>query len=123
MSWRGMDLYRQALRGWPQTVAEQAAPIVERHARAAFEDIHDGYPVVTGTLRDGLTLTETSPSPLHPRWTLENAVVYAKIFEAGGATTLGPKPAGRVFVPIARREVLAMRAEIVDLLERVTPYG
>ena len=123
MSWRGMDFYRQALLGWPATVAREAAPILERHARTAYDDIRAGYPVVTGHLRDGLTLTDTSPSPLHPQWTLENDVVYAKIFEAGGATTAGPKPAGRVFVPIAIREWRAARAEIMELLDRVTPHA
>ena len=120
-SWRGMDAYRQSLIGWPIEVAHAAAPILEAHARAAFQQIHDGYPVVTGTLRDGLTIANTTPHALHPRWTVENDVYYAKIFEAGGATAAGAKPQGRVFVPIVARERLAARREVVDLLFRVVP--
>ncbi len=121
MAWRGMDLYLASLAGWPQHIADAAAPIVERRARSAFQQIHDGYPVVTGHLRDGLKLTDTTPDPLHPRWHLENDVFYAKIFEAGGATTAGPKPAGHVFSRIAPLERRAMRVELVQMLERETP--
>lgn len=122
MAWRGMDLYLASLHGWPQAVADDARPIIERHARTAFREIHDKYPRVTGKLQDGLTLTDTSPSSLHPRWTLENPVEYAKIFETGGATTLGPKPAAHVFPPIASRERKAMREELVEMLYRETPH-
>jgi hypothetical protein len=117
-----MDLYRQALLGFPQEVADKAGAILEPHAQTAFQEIHDKYPVVTGRLQAGLTLTDNSAS-LHPRWTLANDVVYALIFEAGGATTTGPKPGGQVFVPIAIREWKAARAEIIDMLERTVPGG
>jgi len=80
-------MYLQAMQGWPAAVAEAAAPIIERHAKAAYRDIQAGYPVVSGTLRDGLTITNETAGPMHPAWTLENTVYYAKIFEAGGATT------------------------------------
>lgn len=123
MAWRGMDLYRASLRGWPQAVADAAAPIIERHARSAFQQIHDEYPVVTGTLQRGLKLEDTTPDALHPRWTLRNDVVYAKIFETGGATLVGPKPHGHVFSRIAPAERRAMRAELVEMLDRVTPHG
>lgn len=118
-----MAMYIQALEGWPQAVADEARPIIERHAKQAFEDIKAGYPVVTGTLRDGLYLKNTDKGPLHPSMTVGNDVYYAKIFEAGGMTTAGPKPAGRVFIPITVRERRAMRAEVVDLLERSAPRG
>lgn len=113
-----LDMYIQAMKGWPAAAADQAAPIIERHARAAFDQIHDAYPVVTGTLQRGLTLTDNS-TPLFPRWTLSNPVVYAKIFEAGGATLKGAKPSGHVFTRIAPTEIRAMRAELVDLLATV----
>ena len=118
-----MAMYIQALEGWPVEVADAARPIIERHAKAAFEEIKAGYPVVTGKLRDGLTIKDTSKGALHPSVTIENDVYYAKIFEAGGMTTAGPKPAGRVFIPISVRERRAMRAEVVDLLERSAPRG
>ena len=118
-----MALYIQALEGWPQAIADAARPIIERHAQQAYEQIRAGYPVVSGTLRDGLTIRDTSKGPLHPSMTVENDVYYAKIFEAGGATTAGPKPAGRVFIPISVRERRAMRAEVVELLERTAPRG
>ena len=118
-----LAMYIQALEGWPQAIADQARPIIERHARQAFTDIYAGYPVVTGRLRAGLTIRDTSKGPLHPSMTVENEVYYAKIFEAGGMTTAGPKPAGRVFIPITVRERRAMRAEVVELLERTAPRG
>ena len=122
-TWRGMDAYRQSLLGWPAEVADQARPILEGHAHAAYAQIYAGYPVVTGRLRAGLTLADTSPSALHPRWTLENAVYYAKIFEAGGATLAGAKPQGKVFVPIVVRERREARTEVVDMLLENTPHG
>ncbi len=118
-----MALYIQALEGWPTAIAEAARPIIERHARQAYEQIRAGYPVVTGRLRDGLTIRDTSTGALHPSMTIENDVYYAKIFEAGGMTTAGPKPAGGVFVPISVRERRAMRAAVVALLESTVPRG
>jgi hypothetical protein len=112
-----LRMYAQALEGWPAHLADEARPIVERHAKQAFDDIRAGYPVVTGKLKAGLALTLDS-RPLHPSATLENEVYYAKIFEAGGATTAGPKPAGRVFVPIVIRTRRALRRELVALLQR-----
>ena len=119
-----MALYIQALEGWPQAIADAARPIIDQHAQAAYDQIKAGYPVVTGKLRDGLKIIrDSSKGPLHPSVKVANFVVYAKIFEAGGATTAGPKPAGRVFVPISVRERRAMRNEIVELLERTAPRG
>ena len=118
-----LAMYIQALEGWPTAIADAARPIIEGHARQAYEEIRATYPVVTGRLRDGLTIRDTSKGPLHPSMTVENAVPYAKIFEAGGATTAGPKPAGRVFVPISVRERRAMRRDVVELLERTAPRG
>ena len=119
-----MDLYIRALEGWPQETAEAAGAIIAQHAQEAYTDIRAGYPVVTGTLRDGLTLRETSRSAMAPSWTLENPVFYAKIFESGSASvaggTAGP---GRVFVPISIRKRRAMRAAIVELLQESAPRG
>jgi hypothetical protein len=114
-----LAMYLQAMQGWPAAVAEAAAPILERHAKEAYAEIKAGYPVVTGHLRDGLTITNETSGPLHPAWTLENDVVYAKIFEAGGATTAGPKPAGRVFVPIVIKTRRALRRDLIPVLQRV----
>jgi|SRR6516225_8722334 hypothetical protein len=120
MAWRNLDRYLVLLDAYPQAVADAAASIVTTHATAAFQAIHDGYPVVTGRLQRGLTLTDRS-TDLHPRWTLRNDVVYAKIFETGGATTKGPKPHGHVFSRIAPIEVRAMRAELADLPVKKAP--
>jgi hypothetical protein len=122
---RTMQLYIQALEGWPVTLADAARPIIRRHAQQAYDDVKAGYGPhrVTGTLEAGLTLKDTDKGPLHPSMTLENDVYYAKIFEAGGMTTAGPKPAGRVFIPITVRERRAMRGEIFDLIDRTAPRG
>lgn len=118
VTWHGLEPYQRALAGWPVEVANEARPIIKAHAEQAFREIHDGYPVVSGHLRDGLTITDTSTSVMHPSWTLENPVYYAKIFEAGGATTAGPKGPGRVFVPIVIRVRRAMRKQLVPLVLR-----
>lgn len=120
---RSMELYLQAFEGWPDTLAALARPIVDAHARQAYTDIRAGYPVKTGTLRDGLTIQDTSKGAMHPSMTVANDTVYAKIFEMSGATTAGPKPAGRVFLPITIRERRAMRAEIFALIDRTAPRG
>jgi len=126
VTWYGLDLYRRALLGWPIEVANEARVIIEREAQAAYDEMRSpapvGYPVKSGELRNGLTLTDTSPSALHPRWTLQNETYYAKIFEAGGATTAGPKSPGRVFVPISIRRRRAMRDAIVQTVLR-GPHG
>lgn len=122
VQWYGLDLYRRALLGWPVEVAIEAKAILEREAQAAYDEMRSpapvGYPVKSGDLREGLTLTDTSPSELHPRFTLYNPVFYAKIFEAGGATTAGPKSPGRVFVPISIRHRRAARDAIVQTVLR-----
>ena len=120
---RQMELYVAAFAGWSQRVADEARPIVQRHATAAYEQIRDGYPVKSGTLRDGLRLVETDRGPMHPSWTVRNDVVYALIFESGGSTLAGAKTPGRVFNPIAVRERRAMRGELLALLERTAPRG
>ena len=119
MAWRNLDRYLVLLDAYPQAVADAAVACVVT-MDAAFQAIHDGYPVVTGRLQRGLTLTDRS-TDLHPRWTLRNDVVYAKIFETGGATTKGPKPHGHVFSRIAPIEVRAMRAELADLPVKKAP--
>jgi hypothetical protein len=114
-----LAMYARALEGWPARLADEASPIIARHARAAFAGVKAAYAPhrKTGTLEAGLTLTDES-TPLHPAWTLENDVYYALIFEVGGATTEGPKAAGRAFLPVVIETRRAIRREILPLLQQ-----
>ena len=103
-------------------VMAQAAPIVAQYAHDAFTAIHDAYPVVTGRLQRGLTLTDRS-TDLHTRWTLRNDVDYAKIFETGGATLKGPKPHGHVFSRLAPEYGRQLRDALFALVTRATLHG
>ena len=116
VTWSGLDAYEAELAAWPAETADAAAEKVKARAQAAYAQIRANYPVVTGTLRDGLTIRETTPTPLQPKWTVQNDVIYARIFESGGATTGGPKAPGKAFVPTAMRERRALKRELMALV-------
>ena len=117
VTWTGLDAYERELAAWPAETADAAAETVKARAQSAYAQIRANYPVVTGKLRDGLTIRDTSPSPLQPKWTVQNEVVYARIFESGGATSGGPKAPGKVFVPTSMRERRAMKDELIALVK------
>ena len=116
VTWSGLDAYERELAAWPAATAHDAATHVETRARAAFSTVRAGYPVVTGTLRDGLRLANTTRDPLQPHWTLRNDVVYARIWESGGMTTGGPQAPGKLLIPTSMRERRAMVAEVVEVV-------
>jgi hypothetical protein len=117
VTWTGLDAYEAELAAWPADTADAAAEKVKARAQSAYEQIRANYPVITGQLRDGLTIRDTTPNPLQPKWTVQNEVIYARIFESGGMTSGGPKAPGKAFVPTAMRERRAMKDEIIAVVK------
>jgi hypothetical protein len=117
----GLDELRAQLRSLPADLAAEASGIVIGKATEAFQEIHDGYPDVSGTLRDRLTLL-TNPSAVGAGAILKNTDPIAWIFENGSQVRLfdgasrGAMPPGHVFIPIAQRKRREMYEQLQAML-------
>ncbi len=120
----GLNELRTALTKLPDDLKREAAVIVHAQAEAARSLIAARYPVVTGNLRNRLTV-ELGSDPVSATARVKNRAKHAWLFEFGsgprrrgnGART-GRMPAGHVFVPIAMARRRIMMAALIDLLER-----
>jgi hypothetical protein len=110
----------------PASLTAEARPIVERHARGAYDEIRVAYPRRTGQAKLGESMHLDDKSERgHVQFDVTNQAPLAYIFEFGTdtrQTTLGANrgkmPAGHVFYPRAARWRHAMEDELVALLER-----
>lgn len=102
------DLYA-ALKTLPEDLARDAAPDVERFGEGAMSQIHNGYPSVTGHLREGLSLN-ISTEGARARVEVRNDSPHALLFERGtevrhwttGKST-GRAPANPIFTATMMR--------------------
>jgi hypothetical protein len=123
---RGLDDLKAALRALPATLASAATPIVIGAAEGAGATIKAAYPVVTGNLRQGVTVTIKSANAGGVVAIVKSGARHAWIYEHGTQTRqtkLGanrgrmPAPPTPVFIPTMMRARRAMYAELGALLE------
>jgi hypothetical protein len=115
--WEGLTDYKVDLTSWPPAAAAAAGKAIERHANQAFQTIYSNYPVITGRLRAGLQKANKSTDPMHPVWQLRNDVVYARAWETGGMSIVGPLKAGKLFIPTMQRERRWLQEDLIAILE------
>lgn len=133
----GIQALSEALRGLPAELRDEALPIVEDAVDRAESAIRSAYPIgptkrVKGRLREGGSLRaglsqekETSSGAFGARVVLKNTAKHAWLFENGTElreTALGWKrgrmPAGKVFIPIVRRERARMWRALADFVRQ-----
>lgn len=113
---KGFDTLRAELVALPESAKRDAAPILLRHARDAEARVKAAYPVVTGTLRDGVHVVERVARGVASLYTLITSAPYAHIFEFGSVR----QPPRATFLPIAGP---ARRAAVVDVADMVEAKG
>lgn len=120
LHWSGLEELRAELRRLPAELTGEASHIVEGAANAAAADIKAAYPVRTGNLRDGLTVTHFDQGRFSAGAIVKNKAKHAYIFEIGTQTrhtaigaNRGSMPPGRVFIP----RVIRARRRMYELLK------
>ena len=98
VTWSGLEEHMRELEALPATVVSTADAIASSKAEATAAALRAAYPVVTGHLRDSVTI-ERHTSGGTVAVSVINTAEYAIPFEYGGAE----RPAGKVFVPITLR--------------------
>lgn len=106
----GLDDLRTQLRDLPSELTGEASHLVEGAANGAATDIKGAYPVRTGNLRDGLTVTHFSGGKFSAGALVKNTAKHSWLFENGSqarhtsiGANRGSMPAGHVFIPIVMR--------------------
>ena len=98
VKWTGLAEHMREIAALPHTVVQSADAIASSKAEATAAALRAAYPVVTGHLRDSVTV-ERHTSGGTVAVSVINTAEYAIPFEYGGAD----RPAGKVFVPIVLR--------------------
>ena len=121
----GLDELRAALRRLPEELAGEAQHEVEGAANGAAADIKRAYPVRTGRLRDGVTVTHMHQGKYHAGAIVKNRAPHAALFEYGTQarhTSIGANrgvmPPGNVFVPPIIRARHRMYQRLAEMLKR-----
>ena len=121
----GLSELREALRNLPGDLTGEARNEVEGAANGAAADIKRSYPVRTGNLRDGLTVTHFDQGMFSTGALVKNTAKHAFIYEYGtqarhnaiGANR-GSMPPGHVFVPAVIRARRLMYERLKSMLVR-----
>jgi hypothetical protein len=121
----GGDALMAALKALPEQLAEEAGGIVAGHAGLAAAKVVAAYPVHTGNLKKGVTVTRESFG-LTVMSKVKSTAPHAYIFENGTNAprrtekgwNRGKMPPGNVFLPITLREKAALRQDMIALVER-----
>ncbi len=117
----GLDELLSALRRLPQDLADDGAGVVAATTNEAARSIVDGYPTVSGNLKDGVT-AQVQRSGFGVIGTVRSRAKHAQIFEVGTASrqtalgyNRGAMPPGNVFVPVMIRR----RKRMYELLKAI----
>ena len=71
----------------------------------------------TGRLRAGLQRRDVTTDAMRPTWRVWNDVVYARVWESGGATVGGVQAPGKNFVPTMQAQRRALRADLIAIVK------
>jgi hypothetical protein len=104
-----------SLTALPRDLAKQSETIMLAAANDAATKIRARYPVVTGTLRDSVTVVNRS-TELKGHAMVTARAAYAGAFEYG----VGPRPAGKVFVPTV---IVERRESVRQVADAMTAQG
>lgn len=112
MELKGFDELLRELETLPATLRAASDPILLRHARVGEAQVKAAYPVVTGNLRDGVTIEERVARGVAVLYTLRSGSPHAHLYEFGTAHT-APKA---TFLPITDRERRAATVAVADVV-------
>ena len=127
-TWDGLTELKEALRNLPADLAGEAGHLVEARANGAAAIIKAGYHVVTGDLRDKLTVTHTTTA-FGATSIVKNTSRYAQAYDRGSNVRhrAGGGSTGRMWTHTAPTHLFArtaavqrrlMYGDLIDLLER-----
>jgi hypothetical protein len=125
---QGLAELRAALRQLPQEMTDEAATIVDAHARLAESQIKQNYPQgPTGNLRRGVT-RDHYKSGFTARAIVKSRAKHASIFENGTQTRrtanganrgrMPAPPESQRMIPVVIRRRKAMVEALKDLVRR-----
>jgi len=122
-TFEGLEEFKVDLTKLPARLRDQARDIVENAAEEAKSSIFQAYPRRTGNLRLGVQIEHKPLGSFGQRSIVKNKAKHAFIYENGTVarhTSLGADrgimPAGKVFVPIARRRRRRMYQELKTMM-------
>ena len=120
----GLDEFRAALRGMPQSLSQEANAIITAHAEEARRQVQAGYPEgETGNLRLGVTMAVQHSGAYGASAQVRSRAKHAWIFENGTKARRTSKGYNRGSMPQppARQRmlptVIARRAQMVRALK------
>jgi len=120
----GMKELREALRRLPDDLAQEGADIVRDATEATKTATVQGYPSVSGELRDGVK-TEYQRTAYGLKGRVRSTAPHAHLYEFGTADrkTSAGWPRGQVMehpvlVPASERERTTMNERLIDLVRR-----
>lgn len=79
----GLDALLRQLRDLPRELAAEGGAIVARRADAAAAAIRAGYPVVTGNLRDHVSVVAVDSGPFGAGFVVRNTARHAWLYDQG----------------------------------------
>jgi len=129
VTWTGLATLYTGLRQLPDDLAQQAEPIVTRHAQQAQLEVRAGYPQgETGNLRAGVSLRPGRRTRFGPSQVVVSGAPHAHLFERGTRrrTTSRGAHRGRMpaaaeaqrMIPKVRRIRGRMLEELADMVRR-----
>jgi hypothetical protein len=124
----GMAEFRAALRNLPETLAGEAAHIVEGAANGAAADVKRRYPIQSGHLVGGVQVTHFDNGRVAAGAIVKSGAKHSHLYEYGTRRRQTAKGANRgampkasdatAMIPAIVRARKRMYAELADLLRR-----
>ncbi len=127
MKWIGLDEEYAQFATLPEDLTADTAPEVEQIATSAEATIRAGYPVRTGSLRDGLTV-QIRQEPMAVKAVVINTSPHAVLYERGTQarhTSIGANRGSMPADPIFSATLIRARRTLYDtaIPEVLTDHG
>lgn len=108
----GLDEFTQL----PHRLRAKANVIVRAHAERARQRVKDAYPRITGTLQDGVTMTELATGDLFTTaFVVKSTAEYAAAYEFG-TKAMKVRRTRPTFFPITTEERRLKTQAVADML-------